>query len=152
MVLTYLGKVNPRPRCWSKFGVALRDACDKHGAATAAYPAPMSEAAGDAGGTSAAGTAGAAAAAALIELIPAMPFGAPATNATIPRELVGEIERRTIMLESEYGGRNLVSSRGGASRPTLPAQPQAAHASHDAGEGADAAATAKTSQADASQA
>ena len=44
-----------------------------------------------------------------IQVIPAMASGAPATNATISKELVSEIEQRTTMLEKDYGGRNLVS-------------------------------------------
>ena len=45
----------------------------------------------------------------VIQVIPAMASGAPATNATISKELVSEIEQRTLMLEKDYGGRNLVS-------------------------------------------
>eukprot|EP00288_Rhodomonas_lens_P016305 CAMPEP_0177702128 /NCGR_PEP_ID=MMETSP0484_2-20121128/6976_1 /TAXON_ID=354590 /ORGANISM="Rhodomonas lens, Strain RHODO" /LENGTH=291 /DNA_ID=CAMNT_0019213401 /DNA_START=101 /DNA_END=976 /DNA_ORIENTATION=- len=45
----------------------------------------------------------------LLEMIPDMPYGAPATNSTIPEALAQQIEERAMALE-EQGGRDLVKS------------------------------------------
>ena len=44
----------------------------------------------------------------LLEMIPAMEYGAPATNATLPAQVVQTIEAHTLALEQQYGGRNLI--------------------------------------------
>lgn len=49
-------------------------------------------------------------AAALLQLIPAMPFGAPATNETLPASQVSQIEAAALSLEGEFGGRNVIIS------------------------------------------
>ena len=48
---------------------------------------------------------------ALLQLIPAMPFGAPATNETLPASQVSQIEAAALSLEGEFGGRNVISDR-----------------------------------------
>ena len=47
-------------------------------------------------------------AAALLQLIPAQPFGAPATNETLPSAIVSQIEAEVLRLEAGFGGRNAV--------------------------------------------
>jgi hypothetical protein len=54
---------------------------------------------------------GGAAARRLLESIPAMAYGAPATNATLPAELVQSIEAQTVTLERQFGGRNLIRDK-----------------------------------------
>jgi len=46
----------------------------------------------------------------LLSLIPPMPFGAPATNATLPMQLVQDIEKEVASLESSDKMRNLATS------------------------------------------
>ena len=46
--------------------------------------------------------------ASLLALIPSMPFGAPATNATLPATLVSQIEAQTARLEREFGRSNTI--------------------------------------------
>jgi hypothetical protein len=50
-------------------------------------------------------------AAALLQLIPAMPFGAPATNETLPASQVSQIEAAALSLEGAFRERNVVSDR-----------------------------------------
>ena len=50
-------------------------------------------------------------AAELLALIPAMPFGAPATNATLPKGLVADIDARAASLERSFGGRNVIADQ-----------------------------------------
>ena len=40
-----------------------------------------------------------------------MPFGAPATNETLPASLVSQIEAAALSLEGAFGERNVVSDR-----------------------------------------
>jgi hypothetical protein len=50
-------------------------------------------------------------AAALLQLIPAMPFGATATNETLPASQVSQIEAAALSLEGAFRARNVVSDR-----------------------------------------
>ena len=48
---------------------------------------------------------------ALLTLIPAMPSGAPATNATLPSDVVASIEAKTAQLERDFGRTNTIKDK-----------------------------------------
>jgi hypothetical protein len=49
-------------------------------------------------------------AAALLAMIPSLPYGAPATNLTVPTEVVRAIEGQAALLEKRSGNKNLASA------------------------------------------